>query len=261
VVPLDNKNDLPLPASVPFPRHLYTDGDVTRLLTGAHQSFDVLRGLEVSPLKQPRGLRGETLEAYGRGSYIANTLTHCNDCHTHPDRTADSSHVNTAAFLTGGTVFTAPPPLQPVFHEIRATSANLKGATHGFFNEPADSYARFKGIIDAGALIDETPPRPLAFPMNIVAPNLSNLLDADLEGIYTYMKNSPSTTGASDVEHQPPARYCTAASDCASGESCTSNECVGGACMTDLDCGTCQTCGSGACLLPASDSVCVATSQ
>lgn len=136
-VPLDNKSDLPLPAAVPFPGHVYTDGVATRWLTGAHQSFDPLRGLEVSPLKQPR-LRIAELVDYGVGSYIANTMAHCNDCHTHPDRTADQAKVNTAAFLTGGTVFTAPPPLQPLLGAVRATSANLKGTVHGFFNEPDD---------------------------------------------------------------------------------------------------------------------------
>jgi hypothetical protein len=259
-VPPDVKSDLPLPAAVPFPR-LYTDGEVTRLLTSAHQSFDVLRGLEVSPLRTPK-LRGEALEAYGRGSYIANTLMHCNDCHTHPDRTVDPSKVNTADFLTGGTVFKTPPPLQPLLGYVRATSANLQGAQHGFFNEPDDSFARFHDIIAAGALTDETPPRPLAFPMSLVAANLAKLLDADLQGVYAYAKGSPSTSGPSDVEHQPPARACAASTDCGGGETCAaSGECVGGACSSDLDCGTCQTCGAGACQAPAADSACVLTSQ
>jgi hypothetical protein len=52
----------------------------------------------------------------------------CNDCHTHPDRTADE--VNTSAFLTGGTVFAVPPPLRPVFKQVRAMSANLRGQVH-----------------------------------------------------------------------------------------------------------------------------------
>jgi hypothetical protein len=262
-VPLDAKSDLPLPAAVPFPGHVYTDGAVARLLTGSHQSFDALRGLEVSPVKQPRRLRGEELEAYGVGSYIANTMAHCNDCHTPPDRTPDQAKVNTASFLTGGTVFTAPPPLQPLLGAVRATSANLKGASHGFFAEPDDTYERFASIITAGALTDETPPRPLAFPMNLVAANLAKLLEPDLQAVYAYAKNTPSISGPSDLEHQPPARYCASAGDCDAGESCTADthECVGGACSTDLDCGTCQTCGAGACQAPAADSICVATSQ
>ena len=94
---------------------------------------------------------------YGRGSYIANATAHCNDCHTHPDRTADQRKVNTADFLTGGTVFNTPPPLRPPQRTVRATSANLKGATNGFFNEPDDTFARFGAIMSTGTLVDETP--------------------------------------------------------------------------------------------------------
>jgi hypothetical protein len=262
-VPEDQKAALGLPPSTPFPGHLYTDGAVVRLLTSSHQSFDPLRGLEVSPLPQPRKLRGEALESYGVGSYIANTTAHCNDCHTHPDRTADQKKVNVASFLAGGTVFATPPPFMTPTHAVRATSANLKGAVNGFFNEPDDSYDRFKAIMSTGTLVDEDPPRPLAFPMSLVAPNLALLLEADLRAVYDYMKGSPSTTGASDVEHQPPARACQAASDCLSGEACTADthECVGGACGSDLDCGTCQTCGGGTCQEPAGDSLCLLTAQ
>jgi len=187
---------------------------------------------------------------------------HCNDCHTHPDRTADQEHVNTPNWLTGGTVFTAPPPLQPALGYLRATSANLKGAQHGFFNEASDSYARFRSIITTGTLTDETPPRPLAFPMSEVAPNLAKLLEPDLKSVYVCVKNVPSREGASDVEHQPPSRFCAADADCRAGETCAdTHECVGAACSTDLDCGTCQTCGGGTCQKPAADSACVLNSQ
>lgn len=261
-VPPDVKSDLPLPASIPFPGRAYTDGDIKRRLSGELTSFGAVRGLEISPLAQPRIPLGQVTD-YGRGSYIANATAHCNDCHTHPDRTADQRKVNTADFLTGGTVFNTPPPLQPLQRTVRATSANLKGATNGFFNEPDDTFARFGAIMSTGTLVDETPARPLAFPMNLVAPNLAKLLPGDLRAVYTYVKNAPSTVSASDVLHQPPARWCAADADCSSGETCATatNECVGGACSADLDCGTCQTCGGGACQAPAVDSVCVAGAQ
>jgi hypothetical protein len=197
----------------------------------------------------------------GLGSYIANALTHCNDCHTHPDRTANGAKVNVASFLTGGTVFTTPPPLRPISKYVRATSANLEGANHGFFVEAGDSYARFRDIMHTGTLVDENPPRPLAFPMSLVAPNLAKLLESDLRAVYDFARAVPATAGASDLLHQPPARWCAAAADCRSGESCTSGECTGGTCAGDLDCGTCQTCGSGSCQAPAADSLCVLTSQ
>ncbi len=262
-VPPDVKGDLPLPVSVPFPGALYTDGDVVRRLRGTHRSFDSRRGLSISPLAQPRDLRGEELEGYGVGSYIANALAHCNDCHTHPDRTPDSARVNTAAFLTGGTVFAVPPPLQPVLGEVRTMSANLKGAGHGFFSEPDDSYQRFHDIITTGTLVDETPARPLAFPMDLVAGNLGKLLEGDLRDLYAYVKDTPSTTGASDQASQGPARWCAADADCATGETCATgtSECVGGACTSDEDCGACQTCGEGACQAPAPDSACLASAQ
>jgi hypothetical protein len=269
-VPPDVKGGIPLPPSIPFDPTTYTDGDVTRKLRGAHQSFSPSRGLSISPLAigasdeeshdgEERG-RGAGL---GVGSYIVNALAHCNDCHTHPDRTPGGAKVNTASFLTGGTVFATPPPLRPIMKTVRATSANLEGAKLGFFHEPGDSYARFRSIIKTGTLVDETPPRPLAFPMSLVAPNLAKLLESDLRAVYDYAKAVPATTGASDVAHQAPARWCAAASDCGSGESCTSGECSGGTCASDLDCGTCQTCDlvAKACQAPAPASLCVLTAQ
>lgn len=262
-VPPDHKSDLPLPRHVPFPRFFYNDGDVVRLLPDEESSFSSRRGLAISPLALPRHLRRHERDAYGTGSYIANTFAHCNDCHTHPDRTPDSARVNTASFLTGGTVFAVPPPLQPALHQVRTTSANLLGATHGFFSEPGVSYSLFRSIIRASAHVDETPARPLAFPMNLVAQNLANLTEPDLRAVYTYMFLSPRTRGPSDVEHQDYARYCLADSDCATGESCSlaTHECVGRACGDDLDCDTCQTCGAGLCAAPSPTSACVLTAQ
>jgi len=265
-VPADVKDGLPLPPSIPFDPSRYTDGVVVRALHGANRSFPASRGLAISPvvLDAPgeRGADDGRLDrSLGVGSYVANALAHCNDCHTHPDRTPDGAHVNTASFLTGGTVFTTPPPLRPLTGYVRATSANLQGSNHGFFQEAGDSFARFQAIIRTGTLVDETPPRPLAFPMMLVAPNLAKLLEPDLRAVYDYMKAVPPTGGPSDLPHQPPARWCAAASHCGSGETCASGECTGGSCSSDLDCGTCQTCGGGTCHAPAPDSICVLTSQ
>ena len=262
-VPPDNKSDLPLPASTPFPKNSYTDGDVVRPLDFDHSSFSSGRGLEISPRAQPTKLRGSKLEAYGLGSYIANSFTHCNDCHTHPDRTSDFSHINTPDFLTGGTVFKVPPPLQPVLKQVRAMSANLKGAQHGFFGESTATYETFRTIIKTGTHADETPARPLGFPMVLVAANLANLLENDLFSVYTYVHNLPTTSGPSDVDQQTYTRLCAVDSDCMTGEICATatQECIGGPCSSDADCGACQTCGAGKCQAPAADSVCLATSQ
>jgi len=265
-VPPDVKDGLPLPPFIPFDPTTYTDGDVTRKLKGSHRSFPAHRGYAISPLALDTSSKGShDDEGRGRGvgvgSYIVNAFAHCNDCHTHPDRTADGSKVNTASFLTGGTVFATPPPLRPVLKYVRATSANLEGASHGFFHEGGDSYERFRAIMHTGTLVDETPARPLAFPMSLVAPNLAKLLEEDLRAVYDYAKEVPATTGTSDVPHQAPARWCAAPADCGSGETCSAGECTGGTCAGDLDCGTCQTCGAGTCQAPAPDSLCVLTAQ
>lgn len=261
-VPPDTKSGLSLPPSIPFPG-AYTDGDVARALRGDHRSFDPRRGLSISPLAQPADLHGEALQAFGVGAYIANALTPCSECHTNPERTPGGARIDTAAFLTGGTVFGVPPPRRPVLKQVRSMSANLKGATHGFFYEPADSFQRFHDLIFAGAHVDESPLRPLGFPMILIASYLKNLLDEDLAAVYAYAKDLPATSGAADQARQPYARWCAAAADCRSGETCAlaTNECVGGACATDLDCGACQTCGGGVCQAPAAGSACVASAR
>jgi hypothetical protein len=99
--------------------------------------------------------------------------------------------------------------------------------------------------------------------MNVVAASASGLLEWDLQAIYAYLKALPATTGADDPR-QEPARWCAADADCTPGESCApaTGECTGGACASDLDCGTCQTCGAGgACEAPAASSACLASAQ
>ncbi len=196
LVPPDAKDALPLPPSIPFDATTYTDGVVDRKLKGAGQSFPAHRGYAISPVVLDASRKGvHDDEGRGRsvgvGSYIANAFAHCNDCHTHPDRTADGSKVNTDAFLTGGTVFATPPPLQRLAGTVRATSANLMGESHGFFRETDDSYARFRDILRTGTLVDESPPRPLTFPMNLVASNLDKLLESDLRAVYDWAKAVP----------------------------------------------------------------------
>ncbi len=261
-VPPDAKSDIPVPASLPFPDRTYTDGDVTRRLGGDHRSFDVRRGLAISPEAQPAGLDHEALEAFGVGSYISNALTACSECHTNPER-KPNGRIDTGAWLTGGTVFGVPPPRQSVLHQVRSMSGNLKGASHGFFSKPDDSFDRFAAIIRTGTHADEPSGRPLGFPMILIAGYLSHLLDEDLRAVYAYVKTMPSTAGATDVERQPYARWCAAASDCMAGETCAAatHECVGGACTSDVDCGACQTCSAGACAAPAPTDACVTSAR
>jgi len=262
VVPLDNKNDLPVGSSLPFAGR-YDDGEVDRPLPKEDEGFTVRRGLAIAPRRNPRPLGGDRRETFGIGSYIANSMTHCNDCHTSPDRTPDFRKINFAAYLTGGTVFEVPPPFQMPLRQVRTMSANLTGATRGFFNEPNDSFQRFHDLIHTGSHVDEKPPRPLGFPMNLIAANLSKVLDEDLEAIYQYVKAVPSVAGPADKITQDYARWCASNPDCRTGESCFlgTHECVGRACGADLDCEVCQTCGGGACQAPAPSSPCVLTAH
>lgn len=255
-VPADTKSALPLPAFIPFPGR-YTDGDVERPLPPGADPGNVHRGLAISPVAQP-AIKGLTLREYGKGSYLANATMHCNECHTVPDRGGDL-RINTAVQYTGGAVFAVPPPLQPVFRQVRSMSANLLGATNGFFNEPDDSYARFAALIHSGSHFDEDPARPLGFPMSLVAGNLGLLLDEDLLSLYTYFKHLPSISGAADGVRQDYARYCASGADCQSGESCfpDTHECIGKACSVDSDCDACQTCGGGQCQAPLATSACL----
>jgi len=256
-VPAGNKDGLGLPESTPFPGY-YNDGDIVRWLPPDRSSFDPARGLAIAPLATPPGLHGDTLSDYSLGSYIVNSMADCNGCHTVPERTP-AFKINTLAYLLGGAVFDVPPPLRPVVGQVRSITANLKGAVHGFFNEPEDSFARFKAVITTGTHADELPPRPLGWPMTIIATNLSKLIAEDLESVYTYLRRAPSISGALDQERQRYARYCVCDADCNAGESCalTTNECVGSACSIDLDCDACQTCTNDVCTAPIATSACL----
>jgi mono/diheme cytochrome c family protein len=271
-VPPDVKGALSALPPVPFPTQ-YNDGDVARPLPPelnvqggpAPDPDNVLRGLAVRPLDAPADLATRTsseIAAIGRGSYLVNTLAHCNDCHTNPARDS-AGKVNTAHYLTGGGVFPTPTGLGPVFHQTRSMSADLTGKTHGFLNEPGATFNLFLGIISSGQHIDDTPPSPLAWPMpwNI----FQNMTLSDLEAVWSYLKTLPPIAGTAtdpaDKTTQGAAVYCSQNSDCGGApQTCNTatNECIGETCTADADCGACQTCTTGACAAPASSSTCLA---
>jgi hypothetical protein len=167
----------------------------------------------------------------------------------------------TESYLSGGRVFRAPPPINPALHEARVISANLTGENYGFFSEDGSTFERFQTNIVTGTHADESPPRPIAFPMPW--PTYRNLLDEDLRAIYVYLSRTPTRSGAADKQIQDFTRWCATAADCRAGETCsmnpatTTNECVGGACSTDHDCSACQVCTDGACMAPTVSSVCL----
>src|SRR5262249_1984504 len=73
----------------------------------------VLRGLVMQPLGPLISQSAITESLIGRGAYLVTAVAQCNDCHTNPDRNyapgANFLKINTAAYLTGGRVFPAPP--------------------------------------------------------------------------------------------------------------------------------------------------------
>jgi hypothetical protein len=260
-IPPDTKIGFPPP--VPFPA-VYNSGDVVRQLPSDTDRIrpNVDRGLAISPLVQPRDLDDER-HRFGRGSYLVNAIGDCTGCHTNPLANPITLRLSTATFLSGGRVFIPPPPVQSELHEARAFSANLTGQNHGFFHEPDSTFERFRTVIQTGTHADETPPRPLAFPMPWDL--LKKMLDEDLHSLFTYLTLLPARTGAADKEIQDYTRWCATAADCRSGETCYANpatgtnECVGGACANDQDCSTCQTCTSGTCRAPGVGSACLAS--
>lgn len=202
-------------------------------------------------------MSGRTARLVGRGSYLVNAIAGCNDCHTNPDRAPMSLKINTAGYLAGGRVFAVPGFLAPLVRQTRTMAADLTGEEHGFFHEPDATLDLFVEIIRSGTHADEDPPAPLGFPMPWMA--YRHMTDADLEAIYTYVKNVPARTGENDKETQELTRFCTIDADCRAGETCAvaTDECVGGACSADVECGVCQTCSGGHCAAPAPDSPCL----
>jgi hypothetical protein len=212
---------------------------------------NVTRGIAMQPVPIPDaafGLMslGEQAQ-FGRGAYLVNAIAGCNDCHTNPDRDM-TNKINTAAYLSGGRVFDIASLLGPAGPAqtgiTRSMSANLTGATHGFFAEPSVTFALFQSIIMEGKHVDDTPPAPLAPPMPWQT--YRNMLAEDLAAVYQYVSHVPKRTGANDKLTQPPTRFCpTGGSSCLPGETCTNNECTGGGCTDNGECGACQPCGGG----------------
>ena len=260
-IPPDTRVGFPPP--VPFPG-VYNAGDIVRQLPRDTDRIqpNVNRGLAISPLAQPRDLDDER-HRFGRGAYLVNAIGTCTGCHTNPPANPITLRLSTATFLSGGRIFTPPPPIQSELHEARAFSADLTGQNHGFFHEEDSTFERFRTIIDTGTHADETPPRPLAFPMPWDL--FRNMLEEDLHSVFTYISLVPARTGTGDKEIQDYTRWCATTADCRSDETCYANpatgtnECVGGACASDQDCSTCQTCTSGSCLAPGVGDACLAS--
>jgi len=262
------------PAAATFPTS-YNDGAVVRPLPAEvdgnmnpipdPDSFR--RGLAIEALGTTLPKDATTEAAFGRGSYLV-TVGACNDCHTNPARTGAAAldPINVASYLTGGAVFAFPAPAQPALGVVRSMSANLIGATNGFFGEPTTDFAVFAGILQTGLHVDEASPTPVAAPMPWF--HLRNLTLDDVAALYTYLSfvwQDQPTALTADKATQPASYYCAATGDCQSGETCDTNnasatyhECIGRTCNVDADCPACQTCsGNGGTCGASLDASCV----
>jgi hypothetical protein len=272
----------PSAPGITFPG-FYNEGAVNRFLPPEFDMNDaavpdpnyILRGTAIDPLNVQPPTDPTTAALFGRGSYLINAVIGCPNCHSHPDRNymTPNAAVNTAAYLTGGTVF-ASGSLAPIVHVVRATSQNLIGQAHGFFQTA--TFSTFLADITEGVHAEDPANEagalpPLAWPMPWT--EFRNMGVDDLEAIFTYM-NWLAMKGAvtgNDILQQPPARWCATTNDCQPSESCASaagdagvspNECYGGPCSADSDCGTCQTCTGNVCTLPdPATSVCMQTAE
>jgi hypothetical protein len=272
-IPADKKTT---PAPGPAPT-AYTVGDQTTPTplppesapTGPDASAPVpdpgsiLRGLALNPLSEvsTTTMDTATLTSFGRGSYLVNAIGDCSGCHTNIDN-PQTGAVDTAAYLTGGQVFDyatlgLPAAAQKGMGFVRSASADLEGATNGFFNNPDVQFNTFLTLITEGIHAEDPNPAPVAFPMPW--PFFKNMNLDDLEAIYTYMNQvalqygKPTLTSAADKLIPNPARYCDKTTPCPTGMDCSSTTATPGECLNQTctqatqatDCAVCQTCSAG----------------
>ncbi|MGH7271813.1 MAG: hypothetical protein ACREJ3_15390, partial [Polyangiaceae bacterium] len=239
-VAADTKPAIP---PTPFPSS-YVDGGAPLPSEGTAANptpdpGDVLRGLALNPLNVQPPSDPSSISLFGRGEYLVNSIADCGGCHTNRGG---------GGYLTGGQVFATPVPLEATFHTVRAASADLVGANHGFFSNPSVTFQTFLTLITQGVHAeDPVPQAKLAYPMPWQA--FRNMDLGDLQAIYVYLStvagaNVPAL--ANDTVIPMPAIYCDANNACPAGAgtcSATSPECVtAGTCRTDLDCAACQVC-------------------
>jgi hypothetical protein len=267
-VSADSKGSLAT-APVPLPTS-YSDGDTDPLRPplppdGSADPDNVLQGLAIQPLATPPGFGNappadggsaasiSDQHRFGRGSYLVNSIGACNACHTNPARVGAT--INTAAYLSGGQVFTVPPGIASTIHETRVMSQDLTGQNNGYY----DPYSAFLSIFDQGIHSLDPQTEAVGWPMPWQA--FANMIPDDQQAVYTYILNVPRRTGANDKKTVFNVEWCAATSDCTwnPGEKCNTatNECVGMSCAVDTDCYACQTCSSAHCAPPAASSTCL----
>jgi hypothetical protein len=279
----DDKTALNLPAPAPQPTR-FTDGDhaappplppeiTPRGSAGVYAGGNadlgsLLRGLSIVPFESvhpPPSSDPTHWSAFARGSYIVTAAAACGRCHTNTENLPATLR-SSAVFLTGGSVFPAPEPIQGFVGVVRAVSANLLGAANGFFTKPSMSYPTFLTVMVAGIHAEDAIPGPVAWPMPWLT--FRNMSNADLESVYVFLSDVAAqhpTRGSvtnpeglmidADKDLAHTAVYCNAGgippAQCPGNAACSATagpgECLPTTCTSDHDCSVCQTCTAGSC--------------
>ena len=145
-------------------------------------------GFQVAPV--PLSLRHKDPNLVGLGSYIVNTQSFCNDCHTNPpwadghDPTSgqEPAKMNAAAYLAGGVNF------GPV------TSRNITPDEHGL---PAGlTFGQFVNLMHVGLDPDDLHPQISKFLVIMPWPQFGHMTRHDLAAVYEYLRAIPSLPSA-----------------------------------------------------------------
>jgi len=146
----------------------------------------------------------------GKGSYLVNAVTPCNDCHTFPNYSPTNNAfngqpgaINVAGYMAGGRLFALP------FGNV--ISRNL---TPDALGRPAGlSFSDFREIIRTGIDDDAAPPNVPSATHDLLQvmpwPILRNMTDGDLRAIYEYLSAIPCIATAAGPGGEPPAHSCT----------------------------------------------------
>src|ERR1700688_2563225 len=145
-------------------------------------------GLQVAPV--PLSLHDKDPNLVGLGSYIANTQSVCNDCHTNPPWAAghdptsgdEPAKMNAAAYLAGGVNFGI------------AVSRNITPDEHGL---PAGlTFAQFVNLMHVGLDPDDLHPQISKHLVVMPWPQFGNMTRHDLAAVYEYLRAIPSLPSA-----------------------------------------------------------------
>ena len=104
-------------------------------------------------------------------------IADCGGCHTNP---------NDNVYLTGGQVFATPSPLYTTVHTVRSAAANLVGASHGFFSNPAVGYSDLPDAHHRGCPRRGPDARAAGVP-DALRQFYRNMTSDDLQAIYVYL--------------------------------------------------------------------------